>query len=171
MDLISTRLNSKMFIVRMMMGMTMTVIILAIRTCVDITALNGSYLDLQPKNHWSWEMFYKNLVKYLQWSGDWKKYDHYDTVAVYRMVKSFWRSCQASHSPILRHHHPLTWKHKHEKGWLFKWKFFNHQHLTFITVTFLPSEFLTKSRNNPTKLQVTCPSWLWLCASIMQSIL
>ena len=101
-----------------------------------------------------------------------KKYDHYDIVAVYRMVKSFWRSCQASRCPILRHHHPLTWKHKHEKGWLFKWKFFNHQHLTFINiVTFLPSEFLTKSRNNPTKLQVTCPSWLWLCASIMQSIL
>ena len=117
------------------------------------------------------QMFYKNLVKYLQWSGDWKKYDHYDTVAVYRMVKSFWRSCQASRSPILRHHHPLTWKDKHEKGWLFKSKFFNHQHLTFNIVTFLPSEFLTKSRNNPTKLQVTCPSWLWLCASIMQSIL
>ena len=55
MDLISTRLNSEMFIVRM----TMRVIILAIRTCVDITALNGScnmtYLALQPKNHWSWD--------------------------------------------------------------------------------------------------------------------
>ena len=143
MDLISTRLNSKMFIVRMVMRMTMTVIILAIRTCVDITALNGSYdnmtyLALQPKNHWSWDKCSTKTWSNICNGQVIEKYDHYDIVAVYRMVKSFWRSCQASHSPILRHHHPLTWKQKHEKGWLFKWKFFqssafnlHHQHCNF----------------------------------------
>ena len=170
MDLISTRLNSKMFIVRMTMRMTMTVIILAIRTCVDITALNGSYdnmtyLALQPKNHWSWD---KCSTK--TWSNICNGQvieKHRGSISdgqIFLAVLSSLTLSYSSSSP------PFDLE---IQTWESRKKFFNHQHLTFTIniVTFLPSEFLTKSRNNPTKLQVTCPSWLWLCASIMQSIL